>query len=222
MSNFKGVNSIKEMYLDYHKQSGFDNFVQQNSIAKCVYDNVIKLQPYVKESQWLYTGGGCYHYFLLLTNNSIININNEDCVCYSANNWESINDYIYSEEEDGVIRWGFETDGVDGFSSCVNDTEHLQDRFKMFLDNLVTNIECTTDKQVAEKPKAYFLFGSDAVSEFEENGVDGVLSSYEDNELGYNTYTWVQGESTPQDLLYAFSGMYDFATITEEEFNKLN
>lgn len=69
---------------------------------------------------------------------------------------------------------------------------------------------------------AYFLFGSDAVREFEENGVDSVVSLYEDNELGYETYTWVQGESTPQDLLYAFSGMWDFATITEEEFNKLN
>lgn len=220
--NFKGENSIKEMYQDYHGNPVLKEIILNKAVAKFVYDELIKLQPYVKECEWAYTGGGCYHFWLHLSDNSIITINGDEDIMYSSNNWESIHDYTDPNKEaireDGVPRWGFETDGEHGFSSCVNETTYIQARFKMYINNLVTNI---TNSLKRADGKVFFLFGSDAVTEYEENGVDGVISQYEDNELGYETYEWTEGDN-PWHILNAFKGMWDFVMITEEEFNKLN
>lgn len=69
--------------------------------------------------------------------------------------------------------------------------------------------------------KTYFLFGLDAVEEFEDNGTKGLLEQYEDNEIGYEVFVFDTDNTSPIDLLSAYNGMSDYCVLTEEEYNLL-
>lgn len=68
----------------------------------------------------------------------------------------------------------------------------------------------------------YFLFGNDACQEYDENGIDGVLERYENNDLDFETFKFVEGETSVIQLLSNFDGWGAYNVITEEEYNKLN
>lgn len=62
----------------------------------------------------------------------------------------------------------------------------------------------------------YFLFGEEAIGIMDSTGniKDAV-------KVGCSTHSFTTGDD-PADLLAAYSGWYDFCTITEEQYNKIN
>lgn len=66
----------------------------------------------------------------------------------------------------------------------------------------------------------YLLLGEDACREYEENGIDGVVERYEDNDLYFNSYIIKDGGSL-FDLLEAMDGWNNYTVITKEEYEKL-
>jgi hypothetical protein len=73
----------------------------------------------------------------------------------------------------------------------------------------------------SEPKKTFYLFGSDACIEYRENGVDGLIKAWENNEVTVGTFLFTHGETHPNELLSNFEGWADFQEITEEEFNLL-
>lgn len=69
--------------------------------------------------------------------------------------------------------------------------------------------------------KTYFLFGKDASDEYEENGVDGVLSQFNKNTFTYEVFQFTEGD-LPQTLFAAYEGWEAWRIITKVEFDKLN
>lgn len=74
------------------------------------------------------------------------------------------------------------------------------------------------DKEIE---KTFYLLGSEAVRELNENGIDSVVEEYEANELSFATFCFVEGETKSHELAEAMDGWNDFAIISEEEYNKL-
>lgn len=66
--------------------------------------------------------------------------------------------------------------------------------------------------------KQYFLFGSDAVRIYLEDGIETLLAT-PDNCFGL--FEWTES-STPEQLLDAADGWFDWCSITEEDFNQLS
>jgi hypothetical protein len=62
----------------------------------------------------------------------------------------------------------------------------------------------------------YFLFGTEAVKAFEENGAEGVDLK---NVMGA-IYRHDEGEN-PASILIAYDGWFNFIEITEEDFNTI-
>jgi hypothetical protein len=67
----------------------------------------------------------------------------------------------------------------------------------------------------------YFLFGEQAVDAYEDGGADLVLKLYEEFEMSYQLFMFIEGETSPGSLLYEYSGHTNYIIITEEEYNKL-
>ena len=67
----------------------------------------------------------------------------------------------------------------------------------------------------------YFLFGSDAVMVYEDDGIEEVVRQYEDNIITVDTFVFKEGVTTPVELLSAYNGYNNYTTITEEEYNIL-
>lgn len=66
--------------------------------------------------------------------------------------------------------------------------------------------------------KSYHLFGTEAVSEYEEKGIKRI------KKLGieFSTFVFTIGVTTVFEILNAYDGWGNFCKITEEEYNKLN
>ena len=66
----------------------------------------------------------------------------------------------------------------------------------------------------------YFLFGSDAVKVYKEQGINAVVEQYEDNTINFDTETIQEGQD--MSTFFTLLKMYgDCTTITEEEYNLL-
>lgn len=68
----------------------------------------------------------------------------------------------------------------------------------------------------------YFLFGDlDAVTEFDDSGVEGLLGAEEDN-LGWTVDSFDCGsDMSPTDLINSAISYGEYRTINLEEFTKL-
>lgn len=89
-------------------------------------------------------------------------------------------------------------------------------KYNGWLEDL-TNLK----KELEKEEFIYYLFGEDAVEEYNENGIDGVVKRYEADTLTYSMFKFQNGVTHPAELLYEFSGWGDYMLISEEEFNKL-
>lgn len=81
-------------------------------------------------------------------------------------------------------------------------------------------MECTAIFEAPAKP-TYFLFGSEAVDIYNEEGIDALIDAIEDDNLGCDTFEHILSETLPCDLLDAFQGWDDYAVITKEEFDRI-
>ena len=48
-----------------------------------------------------------------------------------------------------------------------------------------------------------------------------MVKAYENNNVMYSTFKYVEGVNKPHDILNEFVGYDNFAIITEKDFNKL-
>ncbi len=77
-------------------------------------------------------------------------------------------------------------------------------------------------KQAETEPeKTYYLLGEDATNEYHENGIKGVLKEIKKNDLGYGCFCFFEGITHSTEFAEALNGWYDYAIITEEEYNQL-
>jgi len=66
----------------------------------------------------------------------------------------------------------------------------------------------------------YLLLGEEACDEYEENGIDGVVKRYEDNDLMYGHLQIREGDNL-FSILNEIDGYNDWRVIKFEEYNKL-
>jgi len=69
--------------------------------------------------------------------------------------------------------------------------------------------------------KTFYLFGEDAVKEYNENGINAVVQEFEDNNLSYQTFVFIEGETKSHQLAEAMQGWNDYVIISENEFKQL-
>jgi hypothetical protein len=100
---------------------------------------------------------------------------------------------------------------------------YITNNFQIVNDlNLLNDVSQTLNAWlVARSKKTYILLGEDAVSEYEENGADGVIEEYEADEIGYEVKV-LDDSMSVAEILYASQGFYDYLIITKEDFYKLN
>jgi len=72
-----------------------------------------------------------------------------------------------------------------------------------------------------EMKVTYYLFGEDACREFEEEGIDSVVERYEDNDLTYETFKFIDGVTNSASLIESYDGWNGYAILTQEEYEKL-
>ena len=65
--------------------------------------------------------------------------------------------------------------------------------------------------------KKHFLFGHDACVLMDEQGIE----AFKDSTIYYSTFEWVDGKTSPVDLLYAYDGWENYCVITEDEYEYL-
>lgn len=142
------------------------------------------------------------------------------------NNWQdSLNpDYVYENTETGhkiTCKWGISNGERELFFTLYDKNNNpVTDDYTFdneediinFFNKEITQTNCTN---------TYFLFGSDAVRVYEDDGIEEVVQQYEDNILTYETFVFKEGVTTPIELLSAYNGYENYTTITEEEFNLL-
>lgn len=69
------------------------------------------------------------------------------------------------------------------------------------------------------KKVSYFLFGSEAVTEFTE-GMEALKALHDDGEQ-YATFKFTEGETSPIDFISEFNGWSDYAVLTKDEYNTI-
>lgn len=65
----------------------------------------------------------------------------------------------------------------------------------------------------------YFVFGTDAVALLMEENEKEFLETKDD--IGYGCYEWDEQNSTPEDLLQAHDGWFDYCFVSKELFDKI-
>lgn len=73
-----------------------------------------------------------------------------------------------------------------------------------------------------EEEKTFYLIGSDASREYNENGIKAVINRSESNEITFSSFCFIESETTSSELAKALNGWDDYVIITEDEFNQLN
>lgn len=63
----------------------------------------------------------------------------------------------------------------------------------------------------------HFLFGREACILMDEQGIE----AFKDSMIHYATFKWVEGKTSPVDLLYAYDGWEEYCVITEDEYDYL-
>jgi len=67
----------------------------------------------------------------------------------------------------------------------------------------------------------YVLFGIDAVTEFENEGLKGLAKAIRKNEVSTFELQEFQANASPVEVLYATDGWNGYAILTKKEFQKL-
>lgn len=80
-------------------------------------------------------------------------------------------------------------------------------------------IESLNNQQ--EPKKTYYLLGEDAVKEYHETGIDGVLDRHKNNEITYSAFIFTEGVTPSENLADVMDGWWNYTTITKEEHDKL-
>ena len=88
-------------------------------------------------------------------------------------------------------------------------------------DFLNNGRESVTIHEITPKT-TYYLFGTDAIRELGENGVEGVVKEFEGSEIDFGTFEFKEGITESVDFIFTFGNWSEYAIITEEEYNKLN
>lgn len=116
-------------------------------------NNLTKLSPMVVDIEEIYSGGGCSHYMILLSDGHIFQYHNDggDFI-YSADTWDNLEEYYESglDESDnahdygkiGGFGWEFihRAEGLSkGFSICCEEEDMTPKNFEQ-LDELVESI----------------------------------------------------------------------------------
>lgn len=105
------------------------------------------------------------------------------------------------------------TKGFDGSTFYVTEVAYEFDGLESCKDEI---------ESIETKPKnTYYLFGEDAVKEFETNGIDALIELSEKQKLSYGTFLFKEGVTLSHELADAMDGWNNFTIITEDEFNKL-
>lgn len=47
------------------------------------------------------------------------------------------------------------------------------------------------------------------------------IEAFKDSMIHYGTFKWVEGKTSPVDLLYAYDGWEEYCVITEDEYEYL-
>lgn len=94
----------------------------------------------------------------------------------------------------------------------VNESDNIDD---------VNYIQDQLNAWIMSFKKTYVLFGEDAISVYEVNGVDSVLEGSEDYEIDYEIEMFNEHNSVAQ-ILYKARGWNDYVIISENEFKKLS
>jgi hypothetical protein len=76
--------------------------------------------------------------------------------------------------------------------------------------------------KLSQNTKTHYLYGTDAIHELYENGIEGVIAEYEGNEIDFSTFCFIEGETKSIDFIQSFQNWSEYVTITEKEFNALN
>jgi hypothetical protein len=69
--------------------------------------------------------------------------------------------------------------------------------------------------------KIFYLFGEDAVIEYDNGGIEAVIEASEANEIMYSKFCFEVGFNHPNELLNTFEGWGAWETLTEEEYNRI-
>lgn len=102
------------------------------------------------------------------------------------------------------------------------DNPKLREDFWQSTANIFeATINSFLESKEVEDKITYYLFGEDAVREYEENGIDGVVKEYENNELSFSTYAHNESKHS-SCVLDQMDGWYNYAIILKEEYEKLN
>jgi len=82
---------------------------------------------------------------------------------------------------------------------------------------------CNGTGKEKDTDTTFIVFGEEAVRLFEQGeSAASVRQAYEDGDIRYDTFKYKQGVSTIGGLLSSFMGWYDYAIISEDEYNILN
>lgn len=74
------------------------------------------------------------------------------------------------------------------------------------------------------KKSNYFLFGKEATTIYLEDCKDGIeplIEAINDDNISYDIFEFIEGETSPVNLLMKYQGWDDYVVITNEEFNQL-
>ncbi len=132
-------------------------------------------------------------------------------VYYEQKGYAELTAYFDSEETYAVCVEALEKHAKECNFEFI--TESVNELGLMELDTII--------EPILNNEKTYYLFGDDAVREYDDNGIDGVCAESEANEITVTTFVFIEGVTRSADFADAINGWNRYAILTEEEYNKL-
>lgn len=109
------------------------------------------------------------------------------------------------------------------FDNIEQETiDYLNSEYSDYKRTFIESVEVGKIIDLKPKEKTYYLMGEDAVREYNDNGIEGVVKEYEADELTISVFCFIEGETRSYELADALNGWNDYVIITEEEFNQIN
>ncbi|SIS88783.1 hypothetical protein [Belliella pelovolcani] len=71
------------------------------------------------------------------------------------------------------------------------------------------------------KKSTYFLFGKEATTIYLEDGIEPLIEAINDDNISYDVFEFIEGETSPVNLLMKYQEWGDYSIISKEEFNQL-
>ena len=101
----------------------------------------------------------------------------------------------------------FETEEV--YDVCIKALEKKAKEHRMILT-----------ESVEEPEVIHMIFGEDATGIYHTGGIDDLVKELNDG-ISCGLFKIIEGETTAGQILEAMNGWFDYAEITEEEFNRI-